>query len=126
VADALVGRPRQPASGPLPAVGPDPGATTAGATTADATAQGTSPATGPIPADVGADGPGGLPRRRKTAGTAGTATAGHVPRSPGAPSGGVTGGPRSSPEQARALLSSIQQGLRSGRDANVGNGDGTR
>jgi signal transduction histidine kinase len=131
VADALIGRPRQPASGPLPAVGSAsgpqaPGAPPAGGPVPAGPVHNGPAHTGPIPADatsvdVGAGGPGGLPRRRKTAGTAGTAAPGPAP---GAPSG-VTSGPRSSPEQARALLSSIQQGLRSGRDADAGTGDGT-
>lgn len=60
-------------------------------------------------------GPAGLPRRERMANLAPQLRE----EPPNAPRGPLPG---KSPEQARSLLSSIQRGLRTGRDANLGNG----
>jgi signal transduction histidine kinase len=63
-------------------------------------------------------GPAGLPRRQKMASLAPQLRENR----PEASNGPVVG---RSPEQARALLSSIQRGLRTGRDSNLGGEPGT-
>lgn len=107
-----------PASAPAlanaPSSGPVNGPATGPANDFDRT--GPHP-TGPIPRPAPADsypiGPGGLPRRQKPVSDS--------PRPSAEPAAAPVA--RSSPEQARALLSSIQRGLRTGRAAELGQSD---
>jgi hypothetical protein len=136
IADALTGRRRRdtgpvpagPGSGPMPALGGPPslpfrsgrpaGTSFHGGTSGDPGGTGGFPAaTGPFAqgGQQGQDDAAGLPRRQKMANLAPQLRE----ERPDAPRGPLPG---KSPEQARALLSSIQQGLRTGRNTDVRGG----
>ena len=142
-ADALTGRrrrdtgpvrrdtgpvPSPPGSGPMPALGGPPSLPFRSSRPADASfpgvagghpgsAGGFSAAPGPLAqgGQPGQDDAAGLPRRQRMASLAPQLREDR----PDTPRGPLPG---KSPEQARALLSSIQQGLRTGRNTDVRDG----
>jgi hypothetical protein len=102
------GQSTQPGQGTHPGQSTQPGQGTHPGQNGTQASQGTDPNAGEGPLD--------LPRRQRMANLAPQLQE----ERPSTPRGPLPG---KSPEQARALLSSIQRGLRTGRNTNVGNGN---